>query len=476
MVKDPVVRQRVAPQSFRWFFPVYFPHYFQFGTADFQKELFTIAEHETNKLAAIMAFRTSSKSTILSMAYPIWAIIGKQQKKFVILVAASQEQARTLLSNIRTELEDNLMLRSELGPFEADERWGAMSLVIPKYGARITAVSAQQKVRGLRHHEHRPDLIILDDVEDAFDVRSLDQRDKTYSWFVREIIPLGDIGTRIIVLGNYVHDDCLIARLTKQIQDHDRPGIARRFPIIDDLGKIYWPSKFPTLESIDEFRKTISSDEAWYHEYLLKPYSASNRLIHPERLVYYDVSNPPTYPRFMCTLTGIDPAFSEADKADFTAMVSADIYGHRDDLHIVIKPYPINERLNFSQLIQTAKDVSRKVGHGRMTRLVIEDVAAQTWAFQQLRKDGYPAEGIKTGTMDKRSRLAVVSQLIETGRVLFPRVGSEQLVSQLCDFDTESHDDLVDALVIVLTKATEIKPPTGRLIGSARGMYDVYRV
>jgi len=477
MIKDPVVRQRVAPQSFRWFFPVYFPHYFQFGTADFQKELFAIAEDDSIKLAAITAFRTSSKSTVLSMAYPIWAIIGRQKKKFIVLITESQEQARTLLANIRSELESNEPLKNELGPFEYDERWGAMSLVIPKYGARITAASAQQKIRGLRHHEHRPDLIVLDDVEDSTSARSLDQRDKMYNWFTKEIVPLGDIGTRILVLGNLVHEDCLLARLSKQIRAKDRPGVERQFPIIDDDGKILWTSKFPNLQAIEEFRKTINNEEAWCQEYLLKPYSALNRVIRPEWLTYYDIAKPPTYADFRCTITGIDPAYSEKEKSDYTAMVSADIYGYGDDIHVVIRPFPVNEHLNFVQLLDRAKDVSRRVGNGHMTRLIVEDVAAQTWAFQLLRNEGYPAEGIKTGSMDKRSRLAVYSGLIESGRVLFPKTGTEVLINQLCNFDAEIHDDLVDALTIVLTKATELpKYKHHRLIGSARGMYDMHRV
>lgn len=473
MIKDPVVRRRVTPQSFRWFFPVYFPHYLQYGTADFQKELFAIAEDDSIKLAAITAFRSSSKSTVLSMAYPIWSIIGRQAMKFVVLLADSQEQARTLLSNIRSELEDNEPLRSEMGPFAYDERWGATSLVIPKYGARITAASVQQKVRGLRHHEHRPDLIILDDVEDSISVRNLEQRDKIYSWFSKEVIPLGDLGSRIIALGNLVHEDCLLERLSKQINAHDRPGIARKFPIIDDDGKILWPSKFPTLQAIEDFRKHLHNEEAWHQEYLLKPFNAQNRVIKREWLSWYEEQRPPTYPDFRCTLTGIDPAYSERDKADYTAMVSADIYGYGDNIHIVVRPHPVNEHLDFVQLIARAKEVSRRVGNGKMTELLVEEVAAQTWAFQQLKKvDGYPAKGIKIGSLDKRSRLAGYSGLIESGRVVFPQTGAELLIAQLCDFGIEPHDDLVDALTIVLTEATTLpryKP--GRIVGNSKAAW-----
>ena len=39
--------------------------------------------------------------------------------------------------------------------------------------------------------------------------------------------------------------------------------------------------------------------------------------------------------------------------------------------------------------------------------------------------------------------------------MLFPRRGAETLIAQLVGFGTERHDDLADALVILLLKAME---------------------
>ena len=70
-----------------------------------------------------------------------------------------------MLKNLRTELENNHLLRHDLGPFrEEEDEWRNTSLVISNYEARIMAVSVDQSVRGIRHKQHRPDLIICDDI------------------------------------------------------------------------------------------------------------------------------------------------------------------------------------------------------------------------------------------------------------------------------------------------------------------------
>ncbi|MCC6520578.1 hypothetical protein IT403_01145, partial [Candidatus Nomurabacteria bacterium] len=84
------------------------------------------------------------------------------------------------------------MLKKDLGPFqEESDEWGSYSLVFNKSGARITVASTEQSIRGSRHNEHRPDLIICDDVEDVQSTKTREGRDKTYQWLYGEVIPAG---------------------------------------------------------------------------------------------------------------------------------------------------------------------------------------------------------------------------------------------------------------------------------------------
>jgi len=54
-------------------------------------------------------------------------------------------------------------------------------MIIPKYDTKIVGKSTGQKVRGIRYKQWRPDLIIIDDIEDLEMIRTKEQRDKTYT-------------------------------------------------------------------------------------------------------------------------------------------------------------------------------------------------------------------------------------------------------------------------------------------------------
>ena len=70
--KDSAVRQTIGGNSFYWFFHLYFSHYIEFATADFQKEMFQLASDDEVEHLIVLAFRSSGKSTIITTALPLW--------------------------------------------------------------------------------------------------------------------------------------------------------------------------------------------------------------------------------------------------------------------------------------------------------------------------------------------------------------------------------------------------------------------
>ncbi len=153
---DRKIRMTTAERSHEWFFSLYLGDYMVYPTAPFQQEIFGLTEDPAVNHAVIVAFRGSGKSTIVTMSYPIWAILGKQQKKFVLILSQTQNQARMHLANIKREFESNDILRADYGPLEeSSDEWGSTSLVLSRYGARISAASTDQSIRGIRHGKHR---------------------------------------------------------------------------------------------------------------------------------------------------------------------------------------------------------------------------------------------------------------------------------------------------------------------------------
>ncbi len=83
----------------------------------------------------------------------------------------------------------------------------------------------------------------------------------------------------------------------------------------------------------------------------------------------------------------------------------------------------------------------------------------QGYLTQALREKGFNAENVSVHRLDKRSRLAIISHLIQEGKILFPKKGAENLIRQLTGFGIEKHDDLADALTIILIGISESRPP-----------------
>lgn len=453
LMANRATRCALARESHIYFFHFYLPHYVTYQTADFQRELFALTEDQTIKHAVVIAFRGSAKSTILVLSFPLWAILGRLQKKFVLILSQTQNQARQLLMNIKREIESNQLLRNDFGALEEEtDQWGRDSLVIPKFKARIMAASTEQSIRGSRHWEHRPDLIICDDVEDLNSVKTREGRNKTYGWFTGEVIPTGDRGTRVIVTGNLLHEDSLLMRLKQSMDNGLLNGRFYWYPIADAQGKSLWPGKFPTPESLEELKRTVPSEAAWAREFELRIIADQEQVVHPSWIRRYEGLPPLNSSRFGYTAVGIDLAISQKDTADFTAMVSALVLGRGRDMRIYILPHPINARLTFPDQVERIKAIYHT--HDR-ARLFIEDVGYQTALIQQLRQEGYNAEGVPTRGQDKRARLALITPFIQNGQVLFPHHGCDDLIRQLTGFGKEAHDDLADAFAILVFKAVE---------------------
>jgi len=454
MLTDKAVRISTVKQSHFWFFHFYFCHYVIYETATFQKEMFSFTEKDGTEITVIVAFRGSAKSTIMTMSYPLWAILGDQQKKFVLILSQTQDKAQQHLLNIKKELESNDLLKKDLGPFQEEKnQWGIQALVIPRFGAKIATGSVGQSIRGIRHYQNRPDLIILDDIEDLDSVKTKEGRKKTYDWFTGETIPAGDKKTKIVIVGNLLHEDCLLKRLKIQIKKGKLDGIYREYPIMDKDGNSLWLGKFPTIKEIEEEKKKVIDESAWQREYLLRIISDADRVVHPEWIQYYE-ELPPKKGEFKYIWSAVDLAISEKDTADYTAIVSAQIHGYEENLKIYILPNPINERLSFPRQVKRIWGLSKALGNGIPTKVFIEDFAYQAALSQQLLSKGLPVEGVKLPG-DKRAKLSLTTHLIQTGKILFPKKGAEDLIQQLTGFGVEKHDDLADAFTILIHKVLE---------------------
>ncbi|MBP9697728.1 MAG: phage terminase large subunit [Candidatus Moranbacteria bacterium] len=472
MITDQKVRVKIIEASHWHFFHFYFAHYVKYPTAQFQAEMFDLTENEKAGNFFIVAFRGSGKSTIITTSYPIWAILGKQQKKFVLILCQTQSQAKQHMMNLRQELENNTVLKNDLGPFrEESDEWGSASLVFSQLNARITVASREQSIRGLRHNQHRPDLIICDDVEDMASTKTREGRNKTYQWLTAEVIPTGDRNTRLVIVGNLLHEDSLLMRIKEDVRKERIDGVFKEYPII--RGKeILWPGKYPSMEDIEREKRKAGNEFAWEREYMLHIVSDEEQAIHREWIHYYDElphgeKDWQNFDKHIEVRIGVDLAISKKDTADYTAMVPAWLYGDGKDLRIYILPQVVNRKMDFPETVELCKAIDNSYfqENDRHPAFVIEDVAYQKSLPQQLISEGIrDVRTTRPGNQDKRTRLILTAYAVKSGKVLFPRQGCEELINQIVHFGVESHDDLADAFSNVVLNTLEDPPIMPRII------------
>ncbi|QQS44444.1 hypothetical protein IPM65_02495 [Candidatus Roizmanbacteria bacterium] len=386
IINDPKVRKKLAWESHYYFFHIYFSEHITYPTAPFHEELFRISENIKSQFDEVVTFRGSAKTTIFSMSLPIWSILGKHQLKHIVLISRTQGQSRQLLMNIRSELENNELLKRDFNlKIDYQEEWSVSSLVLSQFGARISTYSVGESIRGVKHRQYRPQLIICDDIEDLSSIKTKESRDKTFNFISGEVIPAGDMETKIIMVGNLLHSDSVMMRYKELIENKELDGSYHFYPLLNDDGITVWPGKFTNQKSIATLQSKVGNIKTFQREYLLKIVSEEDQIVLPEWIKYYE-ELPLHRADMQYVALGVDLAISQKDTADKTAFVCAYIYGAEENLTVYISPYIMNRRLTFLETQQELEKVVESIGNKKSMQIDIEDVGYKRAAIEELKK------------------------------------------------------------------------------------------
>lgn len=157
----------------------------------------------------VAAPRGHAKSTSLTFKGSIHAIVY-EYKHYPIIISDSSEQAEGFLDNIRVEFEENEALKEDFGSL-VGKVWRS-NVLITSTNIKVEAIGSGKKIRGRKHRNWRPDLLVLDDIENDENVRTPEQRKKLESWFLKAVSKAGDDYTDIIYIGTLLHYDSLLAK------------------------------------------------------------------------------------------------------------------------------------------------------------------------------------------------------------------------------------------------------------------------
>jgi hypothetical protein len=187
-------------------------------TPEFHRELWDLCCSK-DKFVAIAAPRGHGKSTAVTYTYCLAEVLFRRSR-YVLIVSDSFSQAGLFLGDIIKELRDNDDIHGLFGNIELTKQ--TEDDIIGKFEDghtfRIQAKGSEQKLRGLKWLNKRPDLIICDDMESDEQVLNKDRREKLRRWFYSALIPALSVTGKIRIVGTILHLDSLLERLMPESQ------------------------------------------------------------------------------------------------------------------------------------------------------------------------------------------------------------------------------------------------------------------
>jgi predicted phage terminase large subunit-like protein len=183
-------------------------------------EWWELCTQPRSPLVAIAAPRNHAKSTAISFAYTLACVLFRE-RQYVLLVSDTVTQAVQFLGDIKRELADNEQIKQLFAIKEFIKEADDDIIVLCEDGHkfRIQAKGSEQKVRGLKWNNKRPDLIVCDDLENDEIVMNKERREKFRKWFYGALLPCRSVDGIVRFVGTILHADSLLERLMPKPYD-----------------------------------------------------------------------------------------------------------------------------------------------------------------------------------------------------------------------------------------------------------------
>ncbi len=270
----------------------YFQNHFRMEGSPFHLKLLQVAADESVKRLACAAPRESSKSTLLSFLFSSWGIAFKKFR-FILNVQNTFNKSVSSLEAIKEEFKINERLKRDFGVELKKDREGDTIFHHPDgFETRVLSKGADQigSVRGEKFGAYRPDLIVVDDLEDDELVKNPERRNDLQRLYDEALIPAGDANNlKVIVIGTILHDDSQMAKLVSRDYYPEYRKLKFRARIEKD--KEYfslWPEKW-SVERLNQLEK--EKPNVFAKEYQNDPVSGMMSTFKREDFRYWRVQD-----------------------------------------------------------------------------------------------------------------------------------------------------------------------------------------
>lgn len=140
------------------------PNMFSVPSPEFHYQIAETLRNKENKQVNIIAPRGHAKSSIVGGVFPLYHIMFDKGPKLIVLVSRTQDHAVKLLGTIKDVLDYSATFRQMFGYWgmNSAKSWAKTEVTL-KDGSMIICKGTGQQLRGIKHGNQRPTLIIVDD-------------------------------------------------------------------------------------------------------------------------------------------------------------------------------------------------------------------------------------------------------------------------------------------------------------------------
>ncbi len=433
---------------------------------EFHKELWETC-CSSHPLVAIAAPRAHGKSTAVSHAYALSAVLFRD-RRFILLISDTETQAVNFLNDIKQDLKDNEDLIELFGikGFKKDTETDIIVEMTDGHTFRILVRGAEQKVRGLKWEQMRPDLIICDDLENEEAVANKDRREKFRRWFNGALLPCRARHGIVRIVGTVMHLDSLLNRLLPE--DSAKTSVITPLRTYSTLKKPEWKSiryrahdpEFENLlwpEMYDrEFFESKKEDmtnqgipEVYAQEYLNYPIDESTSYFKRQDFVDIferDLKDIKERKKPYNYVVGCDLAVSTKDRSDYSVFV----VGAVDDKGIINIIDVRKGRWDSLQTIDEMFAIQKMYNPDwfSMEKGTIEKSIGPIIRVEMVKRRNYINFDLHTANNDKPTRARPIQARLRSGGIKFDKSAYwySELEDEMVRFPKSRHDDQVDAL------------------------------
>jgi len=441
----------------------FFSQHFRLKSPTFHYKLLKAAQENLNLVVG--APRASSKTTILGFLYPIHQI-SFRKKRFIVIITSVYTKSCGILEAMKKEVKDNQEFK-EIFPITITKDAEGDSIFRHSNGfeTRILCKGRDQigDIRGEKFGAYRPDLIIIDDVEDDKMVISLDRRQELQDLFDQVVLFIGERGiTQTIVIGTVLHDDSLLAKLLSEENYKDFHKILYRGRNYDEYGNksSLWVEKW-TVNELDEMEK--KDPVSFAKEIQNDPVSGMVNKFDRKDFRYWKIDNM-NYNLFgtegeivargelsRCKAAiACDLAWDEKRESDFSVILPAFL---TPDSNILVDTYFCKKGMKPNEIeeILFAMENRRRLVTGSsgcmgFGRSKLEKIMKWLLKEAMRKRNHYLLFKDLMWDLDKITRIVTRLQPRYAQHVIYHRSGMGDLEHQLLRVPSGAHDDLADAL------------------------------